>query len=184
MDGESKKKELRKGTDIFDVWLDSGITWRNVLGTDNEIRQKHADIYLEGQDQFSGWFYSSLLTGMALRGSPPFKQIFVHGFTLDENGRKMSKSLGNVVSPLEITEGKSQNMKSKSPVYGVDVLRWWVASHAPQGGPINVSKNSLDLSKKEIDTLRNRIKFMLGKCFYLGSLSHLITLDFSISFKR
>lgn len=154
---------MKKGTDIFDVWIDSGITWRNVLGNDSSITQKHADLYLEGLDQFSGWFYSSLLTGIALRGSPPFKQIFVHGFTLDENGRKMSKSLGNVVSPLQITEGKSKKAKSNDPVYGVDVLRWWVASHSPQGCPINVSKNSLDLSKKEVDTLRNRIKFLLGK---------------------
>lgn len=160
-----EKKVLSKGTDIFDVWLDSGITWRNVIEADHTISQKRADVYLEGIDQFSGWFYSSLLTGLALRESPPFKQIFVHGFTLDENGRKMSKSIGNVVSPSEITEGKTHKTKSNQPVYGVDVLRWWVASHASQGHPIHVAKNNLDLSKKEVDTLRNRFKFLLGKVY-------------------
>ena len=97
----------------MDVWFDSGSTWNSVLESESDT--KVADLYLEGLDQFSGWFYSSLLTGIASQEVPPYKKVFVHGFTLDEKGRKMSKSLGNVVAPSQITKGQ----KAK----GVDVLR-------------------------------------------------------------
>lgn len=97
----------------MDIWLDSGISWANVLdGT------KVADLYLEGSDQFKGWFQSSLLTSVALRNKAPFKSIYIHGFAVDEKGNKMSKSLGNVIDPVEIINGK----KGQKP-YGIDVLR-------------------------------------------------------------
>lgn len=97
----------------MDIWLDSGLSWAKVLeGT------KVADLYLEGSDQFTGWFQSSLLTSVALRNKTPFKSIYIHGFAVDENGNKMSKSLGNVVDPVEIVVGK----KGQNP-YGIDVLR-------------------------------------------------------------
>ena len=126
---------LTKSKDILDVWFDSGITWHNVIEVDKDgIRQ--SEVYLEGLDQFSGWFYSSLLTSVAVQGIAPYKQLYVHGFTMDEEGRKMSKSLGNVVSPTQITRGlligdddaaKDTKLKKKpqkkATIYGVDVLR-------------------------------------------------------------
>lgn len=122
-----KIDEVEKGMDIFDIWFDSGSTWSYVL-KDEQV----ADLYLEGYDQFNGWFQSSLLTSVAARNYAPYKYlfknhrikfmvilsklfhraIFVHGFTVDENGYKMSKSLGNVISPTDIRNS-----------YGVDVLR-------------------------------------------------------------
>lgn len=97
----------------MDIWLDSGLSWANVLDG-----RKVADLYLEGSDQFKGWFQSSLLTSVALRNKAPFKSIYIHGFAVDENGNKMSKSLGNVIDPLEIMKGN----KYHKP-YGIDVLR-------------------------------------------------------------
>lgn len=94
----------------MDIWFDSGISWAAALEG-----EKVADMYLEGIDQFMGWFQSSLLTSVALRDKAPYKTIYVHGFAVDQNGVKMSKSLGNVVDPVEITNGKKP--------YGVDTLR-------------------------------------------------------------
>lgn len=81
-------------------------------------KDKIADLYLEGNDQFNGWFYSSLITSLACRNAPPYKSIYIHGFAVDEKGFKMSKSLGNVVDPVDIVTGK----KGQKP-YGIDVLR-------------------------------------------------------------
>ncbi len=157
-------ENLTKGNDIFDVWLDSGITWHNVIGEDlNLTKPVVVDLYLEGLDQFSGWFYSSLLTSLALQDCAPYKKLFVHGFTLDEKGRKMSKSLGNVIAPSHITEGKTSKKSSKGLVYGVDILRWWVAAHGSQGSSVSVGKNLLDQCKQDVDRLRNVTKFLLGK---------------------
>ena len=90
---------MREGLDIMDIWLDSGLSWSCVLGDDNNNNDvPTADLYLEGLDQFSGWFYSSLLTSVALQGRAPYKKIFVHGFTLDENGNK-------VILGVKITDG-------------------------------------------------------------------------------
>jgi isoleucyl-tRNA synthetase len=126
--------------------LDSGVTWHNVIECSTQRSPTVVDLYLEGLDQFSGWFYSSLLTSLALQGCAPYKKIFVHGFTLDEKGRKMSKSLGNVIPPSQITEGKSST--KGTTVYGVDVLRWWVAAHGTQSSSIIVGKNLLDQCKQ------------------------------------
>lgn len=123
-------ENLTKGKDIFDVWLDSGITWHNVIREDVKTSTENSptvvDLYLEGLDQFSGWFYSSLLTSLALQDCAPYKKLYVHGFTLDEKGRKMSKSLGNVIAPSFITEGKTKK-NSKGTVYGVDILRFYIS---------------------------------------------------------
>lgn len=97
----------------MDIWLDSGLSWAKVLEG-----SKVADMYLEGADQFRGWFQSSLLTSVALRDKSPYKKICVHGFAVDEKGNKMSKSLGNVINPVDIVKGK----KGKPP-YGIDALR-------------------------------------------------------------
>ena len=85
----------------MDVWFDSGITWNAVIPKSDDGTKKVADLYLEGLDQFSGWFYSSLLTSIGAQDTPAYKKIFVHGFTLDNKGRKMSKSLGKVNDSLD-----------------------------------------------------------------------------------
>ena len=153
---EFSNVELTKGHDILDVWFDSGMTW-NAVVPKNVIDGQVADLYLEGLDQFSGWFYSSLLTSLAAQGRAPYKSIFVHGFALDENGRKMSKSLGNVVAPKDIVQGTK-----KTPAYGVDTLRYWVAAHACRSANIQVSDKVMSLTKQETDKLRNYLRFAIS----------------------
>ncbi|XP_047114765.1 isoleucine--tRNA ligase, mitochondrial [Schistocerca piceifrons] len=144
-------QDIEKSQDILDIWFDSGISWSSVLD------QKVADLYLEGVDQITGWFQSSLMTSVALREEPPYRAIFVHGFAVDGNGRKMSKSLGNVVDPVDITEGSKH-----IPAYGTDVLRWWVASHGTHHGNISISNNLLDSSADSIQKIRIVLRFILG----------------------
>ncbi|CAH0545878.1 unnamed protein product [Brassicogethes aeneus] len=148
----SENGGLEKGEDILDIWFDSGTTWSKVLDG-----RKVADLYLEGVDQFTGWFQSSLLTSVAIRDKAPYKSIYVHGFAVDENGSKMSKSVGNVVDPLEIVKGGKKNKP-----YGVDVLRWWVACHANQDSMAHVSTNVLKSSQDEIQKIRSVLRFTLG----------------------
>ncbi|XP_030762907.1 isoleucine--tRNA ligase, mitochondrial [Sitophilus oryzae] len=144
--------DYEKGQDILDIWFDSGISWSSVLE-----EPQIADLYLEGVDQFTGWFQASLLTSVALRDKAPYKAIFVHGFAVDKNGVKMSKSLGNVVDPEEVIRGKKGNN-----AYGVDTLRWWVACHANQVSLASISDNILTRSKDEVQKIRNTMRFCLG----------------------
>ncbi|KAL3275572.1 hypothetical protein HHI36_020328 [Cryptolaemus montrouzieri] len=144
--------DVKKGEDILDIWFDSGISWSKVLGDDNI-----ADMYLEGGDQLNGWFYSSLITSLACRDFPSYKSLYVHGFAVDEKGLKMSKSLGNVVDPVEIIVGN----KKKKP-YGVDVLRWWVSCHANQESLVYVSENVLQSCLIEVQKIRGVLRFILG----------------------
>ncbi|XP_060827749.1 isoleucine--tRNA ligase, mitochondrial [Bombus pascuorum] len=146
--------DIVKGNDIMDIWFDSGISWSMVLPN------KKANLYLEGYDQFNGWFQSSLITSVALQGCPPYSDLFVHGFAVDEKGLKMSKSIGNVINPEEILLGGS-NLK-KNPAYGVDVLRWWVANHSSQHTHVPVSKNLFDECKTCVNKLRLMLRFLLG----------------------
>ncbi|XP_066603236.1 isoleucine--tRNA ligase, mitochondrial isoform X2 [Prorops nasuta] len=146
--------ELEKGNDIMDVWFDSGVSWSSV------VPEGQADLYLEGLDQFNGWFQSSLLTSIALQGTSPYRSLFVHGFTVDENLKKMSKSEGNVVNPVDITNG-GEDLK-KNPAYGVDTLRWWVASHGSQHHLIPVSANIIKESSESVNKLRLILRFLLG----------------------
>lgn len=97
----------------MDIWFDSGISWSSVLPG-----EQIADLYLEGVDQFTGWFQSSLLTSTALKDDAPYKTLYVHGFAVDENRKKMSKSVGNVINPQDILEGTK-----KQKAYGIDSLR-------------------------------------------------------------
>ena len=118
-----------------------------------------ADLYLEGSDQHRGWFQSSLLTSVAVNNKPPYKKVLTHGFALDENGRKMSKSLGNVVDPNIIINGG--NNKKTDPAYGADVLRLWVSSvdysvDVPIGS--NILKQLSDVYRK----VRNTARYLLG----------------------
>ncbi|XP_073979868.1 isoleucyl-tRNA synthetase, mitochondrial isoform X2 [Rhodnius prolixus] len=146
--------DVERGQDILDIWLDSGLSWASVLNG------KKADLYLEGNDQCSGWFQSSLLTSVALTGSAPYKCVYIHGFTVDSEGRKMSKSLGNVVDPLEIARDRADKKGGKA--LGVDVLRWWVAAHGSQHSNVPVSETTLSNSVEALKKLRNTFKFLLG----------------------
>ena len=151
-------KKYRKGTDTMDVWFDSGSSWSSVVKQRPELRYP-ADIYLEGSDQHRGWFQSSLLTSVAVNGCAPYKTVLTHGFTLDEQGRKQSKSLGNVVDPKVVIEG-GKNQKQE-PAYGADVLRLWVSSvdytsDQPLGK--NILKQITDIRNK----IRNTSRFLLG----------------------
>ncbi|XP_063223894.1 isoleucine--tRNA ligase, mitochondrial isoform X1 [Bacillus rossius redtenbacheri] len=147
--------DVEKGQDILDIWFDSGLSWSWVLGGG-----KVADLYLEGLDQFTGWFQSSLMTSVALQGRAPYRAVFVHGFAVDESGRKMSKSLGNVVDPQEIMRGGKD--PKKQPAFGVDVLRWWVACHATQHASIPVGQGVLRNSADHVQKLRGVLRFLLG----------------------
>jgi isoleucyl-tRNA synthetase len=151
-------RTYRKGTDTMDVWFDSGSSWASVLKQRPELHYP-ADIYLEGSDQHRGWFQSSLLTSVAVNNCAPYKIVLTHGFALDEQGRKMSKSLGNVVDPAIVIEGGKD--QKKEPAYGADVLRLWVSSvdytsDVRLGS--NIIKQLVDIRNK----IRNTAKNLLG----------------------
>ncbi|KZO98568.1 isoleucyl-tRNA synthetase [Calocera viscosa TUFC12733] len=159
-------KKLRKGTDTMDVWFDSGTSWSmlgNLHGEEQQGGPVTADVCIEGSDQHRGWFQSLLLTRIisAPQGQEkaPFKSLITHGFVMDEKGRKMSKSDGNVISPITTIEG-GQNLK-KEPAYGADVLRLWTAASNYSSdmamGPVILKQASESLRK-----LRNTARFMLG----------------------
>ncbi|SAY38587.1 isoleucine--tRNA ligase [Candidatus Synechococcus spongiarum] len=148
----------RKGTDTMDVWFDSGSSWAAVAAGREELTYP-AHLYLEGSDQHRGWFQSSLLTSVAVHGHAPYRCVLTHGFTLDEQGRKMSKSLGNVVDPTVVITG-GRNKKTE-PAYGADVLRLWVSSvdyssDVPIGAVI--LRQLADVYRK----VRNTCRYMLG----------------------
>ena len=105
---KAEADKWKKGTDTMDVWFDSGSSWAGVAKGRDELAYP-ADLYLEGSDQHRGWFQSSLLTSVAAQGKAPYKTVLTHGFVLDEQGRKMSKSLGNVIDPLEVIQGCTLN---------------------------------------------------------------------------
>jgi isoleucyl-tRNA synthetase len=151
-------KTYRKGTDTMDVWFDSGSSWASVLKQREELRYP-ADLYLEGSDQHRGWFQSSLLTSVATNGCAPYKTVLTHGFTVDEQGRKMSKSLGNGIDPMEVIEGGKN--QQKDPAYGADVLRLWVSS-ADYSSDIALSKNILKQLSDIYRKIRNTARFLLG----------------------
>ncbi len=154
----SNGRTYRKGTDTMDVWFDSGSSWAAVAQQRDELHYP-VDMYLEGSDQHRGWFQSSLLTSVAVNGHAPYKSVLTHGFTLDEQGRKMSKSVGNVVDPAIVING-GKNQKQEPP-YGADVLRLWVSSvdyssDVPLGSTI--LKQMADVYRK----IRNTARFLLG----------------------
>jgi isoleucyl-tRNA synthetase len=151
--------EYVKGADTMDVWFDSGTSWAGVM----EARaggKLPADMYLEGSDQHRGWFQSSLLTSVATRGVPPYKSVLTHGFVLDEKGEKMSKSLNNVVDPMDIVLGVSSNLKAH-PAYGADVLRMWVAS-VDYTSDVCVGGNIIKQISESNRKLRNTFRYILS----------------------
>ena len=140
--------DYEKITDILDVWFDSGVTHECVLR--ERGLGKPADLYLEGSDQHRGWFQSSLLTGVAIDKAAPYRQCLTHGFTVDEHGRKMSKSLGNGIEPQDI-------MKT----LGADILRLWIAS-ADYSNEMSLSQEILKRNADAYRRLRNTARFLLA----------------------
>ncbi|WP_159093382.1 class I tRNA ligase family protein, partial [Xanthomonas fragariae] len=159
-----------KITDILDVWFDSGVTHEAVL-VDRGL-PKPADLYLEGSDQHRGWFQSSLLTGVAMDKAAPYKQCLTHGFTVDEHGRKMSKSLGNGIEPQDI-------MKT----LGADILRLWIAS-ADYSNEMSLSQEILKRNADAYRRLRNTARFLLGNLHGFDPLQHLVALDGMVPLDR
>jgi len=131
------------------VWFDSGTTHLSVLDRRSELRFP-ADLYLEGSDQHRGWFQSSLLASVAMRGVAPYKGLLTHGFTVDAQGHKMSKSLGNVVAPQKVVNS-----------LGADVLRLWVAA-TDYRGEMGVSDEILKRMADSYRRMRNTARFLLG----------------------
>ena len=142
-------ERYEKVTDILDVWFDSGTTHETVLRGRDDLAWP-ADLYLEGSDQYRGWFQSSLLTSMMINGEPPYRGVLTHGFTVDEQGRKMSKSRGNVIAPQSVMNE-----------LGADILRLWVAS-ADYTGEIAVSDDILKRTADAYRRLRNTARFLLA----------------------
>ena len=140
--------DFKKESDIMDVWFDSGSTHQSVL-VERGLSYP-ADLYLEGADQYRGWFQSSLLTSVATNGIAPFKQVLTHGWTVDGEGRKMSKSLGNGISPQDVIKE-----------YGADILRLWVLSSDYQSD-VSLSKNILVQITEVYRKLRNTARYILG----------------------
>ncbi|QLE58108.1 isoleucine--tRNA ligase [Nostoc sp. TCL26-01] len=151
-------KSYRKGTDTMDVWFDSGSSWAAVTKQRPELHYP-ADLYLEGSDQHRGWFQSSLLTSVAVNDIAPYKTVLTHGFVLDEQGRKMSKSEGNVIDPNTIIEGGKN--KKEEPPYGADVLRLWVSS-VDYSSDVRIGKNIIRQLNDVRGKIRNTARFLLG----------------------
>ncbi|WP_373527114.1 isoleucine--tRNA ligase [Nostoc sp.] len=151
-------KSYRRGTDTMDVWFDSGSSWAAVTKQRPELHYP-ADLYLEGSDQHRGWFQSSLLTSVAVNDIAPYKTVLTHGFVLDEQGRKMSKSEGNVVDPNIFIEG-GKNQKAE-PAYGADVLRLWVSS-VDYSSDVRIGKNIIKQLNDIRGKIRNTARFLLG----------------------
>ena len=142
-----------KISDTLDVWFDSGTThWHVLRGShpDGHAEGPRADLYLEGSDQHRGWFHSSLLTGCAIDGHAPYKALLTHGFAVDGHGRKMSKSVGNVVVPQEVSDK-----------LGAEILRLWVAN-TDYSGELSISKEILDRVVEVYRRVRNTLRFLLA----------------------
>jgi len=143
------KGNFLKTDDILDVWFDSGVSWQAVVKVFTDLRFP-ADLYLEGSDQHRGWFQSSLIPCLAIEGKAPFARVLTHGFVVDGQGRKMSKSLGNVISPQDMIK-----------THGADILRLWVAS-SDYHDDIRISSEILDRLIDAYRKIRNTFRFLLG----------------------
>ncbi|MCD6449793.1 MAG: isoleucine--tRNA ligase, partial [Thermotogaceae bacterium] len=143
---------LKRTYNTFDVWIDSGSSFEAVVRSRDDHKFP-VDMYLEGSDQHRGWFQSSLWLSVAQTGEPPYKTVLTHGFIKDEQGRAMSKSLGNVISPLEITEK-----------YGADILRLWVMS-VDYFNDVRMSFNIMNQQVEVYKKIRNTFRYMLGNIY-------------------
>jgi isoleucyl-tRNA synthetase len=154
-------EHYQKVTDTLDVWFDSGVTHASVIDAREELTYP-ADLYLEGSDQHRGWFQSSLKTAIAINGTAPYKAVLTHGFTVDENGRKMSKSIGNVVSPQKVINE-----------LGADVLRLWVSS-ADFSAEMTVSDEILNRAGDSYRRIRNTARYFLSNIDGFNPSEHLV----------
>ncbi|MDI6786154.1 MAG: isoleucine--tRNA ligase [bacterium] len=143
---------IDKENDIIDVWFESGVSHEAVLRKRDNLSWP-ADMYLEGSDQHRGWFQSSMLTAISTCNVPPYKAVLTHGFMLDSSGKAMSKSLGNVISPQEITS-----------TYGADILRLWVCS-LDYRGDVSLGKENLERMVEAYRKIRNTCRFILGNIY-------------------
>ncbi len=148
-----KGNNLSKGTDILDVWFDSGVSHQAVLKKRKELGSTPCALYLEGSDQHRGWFQSSLIPSICIDGKAPFKAVLTHGFVVDGEGRKMSKSMGNVISPQDIIKD-----------YGADILRLWVAS-SDYNEDVRISPLTLSRLSEAYRKIRNTTRFILSNLY-------------------
>ncbi len=148
--GAEDAQNYEKVMDTLDVWFDSGVTHSSVIDSREEFNGNSADLYLEGSDQHRGWFQSSLITSVAMKDKAPYKQVLTHGFVVDGKGRKMSKSIGNVIAPKDVTNN-----------LGADILRLWVAS-TDSTGEVAVSDEILKRSADAYRRIRNTARFFLA----------------------
>jgi isoleucyl-tRNA synthetase len=153
-----------KATDVMDVWFDSGVVHHCLSVIRPEITVP-SDLYLEGSDQHRGWFHSSLLTSVAMHGRAPYRGVLTHGFTVDENGRKMSKSLGNILAPQKLTS-----------TLGADVLRLWVAA-TDYANEMSVSEEIFKRIGDSYRRMRNTLRFLLGNLHGFDPKAHAVPFD-------
>ena len=164
-----------KISDTLDVWFDSGTTHWHVLRGSHPVghdQGPRADLYLEGSDQHRGWFHSSLLTGCAIDGHAPYRALLTHGFTVDESGRKMSKSLGNTIAPQKVND-----------TLGADILRLWIAS-TDYSGEIAVSEQILQRSADAYRRIRNTARFLLSNLNGFDPATDLLPTDSLLALDR
>ncbi len=158
------KSRIKKAPDIFDVWFESGTSWASVIvqrGLAHDPKERPVtDLYLEGSDQHRGWFQSSLLPALGVTGRSPFATVLTHGFMVDKDGKKMSKSLGNT---LEVEDLLKE--------YGADVCRWWVCSLNYEND-IKVDKSYFAVAGEEYRKVRNTIRFLLSNLFDFQKPAH------------
>ncbi len=165
-------KQYRKLTDTLDVWFDSGATFQTVMGGPDAARSRMgshaqwtrfpADLYLEGSDQHRGWFHSSLLESCMLHGVPPYKALLTHGFVVDGDGKKMSKSKGNVVAPQKVAD-----------TLGAEILRLWVAA-TDYSGELNISDEILKRVVESYRRIRNTLRFLLANTSDFDPAAHAV----------
>ena len=164
-------EQYEKVTDTLDVWFDSGVTHHAVLNQREQL-QYPADLYLEGSDQHRGWFQSSLLSAIAVNGNAPYTTVLPHGFTVDTNGHKMSKSLGNVIAPQEVMND-----------LGADVLRLWVAA-TDYRGEMTVSKEIFKRTADSYRRIRNTSRFLLANMAGFDPANDLVNSENMLSLDR
>ncbi len=166
-------QQYEKMRDTLDVWFDSGTThWTVLRGSHTDSSRWPADLYLEGSDQHRGWFHSSLLTGCALDGRAPYEALLTHGFVVDGQGKKMSKSKGNVVAPQEVSDR-----------LGAEILRLWVAA-TDYSGELTISNEILDRVVEVYRRLRNTLRFLLANTADFDPRQHAVPLDRCLSIDR
>ncbi len=170
--GEEDAQNYEKVLDTLDVWFDSGVTHYSVVDAREEYNGNKTDLYLEGSDQHRGWFQSSLISSIAMKDEAPYKQVLTHGFVVDGNGRKMSKSIGNVVAPKDVTNK-----------LGADILRLWVAS-TDYTNEVAVSDEILKRSADSYRRIRNTSRFFLANLSGFNPATDIIPAEEMVALDR